>query len=273
MGEAQVKHLVLFAAVLVAPQFALHPPARCADALDRAHCEASAPKAWTAQEQRAVNDTLERLAAHELARGVLAAAHAGGYTGLQRYRTDTQRNAAGVYVTKFGPAFVLFGPKIIGVTDAFFELAELQDPIGNYRIGDLVLLHELAHAYDDRALSTQPEFTALTGWQSIKGRWEYTNRVSISEYNGVYAETVTLYARGRSLEAWTRDRSFATKMRVPLPRIQALATPGESFADILAHLILDPEAATYLPEGVVKWFEQRVYPALRDHARKAYAVS
>lgn len=263
-----MKHLVLFAALLAAPQFALHPPARCADAVDRAQCEAATPKAWTNEEQRVVNDVLERLTANELARGVLTAAHASGYTGLERYRSDTQRNGAGTYVTKFGPAFVLFGPKIVGITDAFFELADLRDPIGGYRLGDLVLLHEFAHAYDSQSLSTQEEFTSITGWKSIKGRWEYTNRVSISEYNGVYAETLTLYARGRPLEAWTRDRSFATKMRFPLPRIQALATPGESFADILAHLILDPEAPTYLPAPVVKWFEQRVYPALRDHAQR-----
>ena len=261
----------LLVTVVASPQFALRPPVRCTEVLDRAHCEAAAPKRWADEEARIINATLGRLNANELARGVLAAAHARGYSGIYRYGTDTQRSADGTHVAKFGPGFVLFGSKVIGITDAFFELAELRDPIGHYRIGDLVLLHELAHAYDDRALSTQPEFTELTGWKFVDGGWQYTNRISVSEYNGVYADTVTLYARGRSLEAWTRDRSFATKLRSPMPRIQALATPGESFADILAHLILDPEAARYLPSPVVKWFEQRVYPALRSHARGATA--
>jgi hypothetical protein len=91
----------------------------------------------------------------------------------------------------------------------------------------------------------------------------------LSAYNGVFAETVTLYARGRYTDAWTKDRSFATSMSFPLPTIQSLATPGESFADILAHLILDPTATSYLKPSVVEWFQTQVFPALQRDAQRA----
>jgi hypothetical protein len=82
----------------------------------------------------------------------------------------------------------------------------------------------------------------------------------------VYADTLTLYATGRYGEARKRDRSFATSMKVPLPTIQALASPDETFADILAHLILDDRAGAYLEPHVVRWFEADVFPALREKA-------
>jgi hypothetical protein len=96
--------------------------------------------------------------------------------------------------------------------------------------------------------------------------------VNFSGYQGVVAETLTLYSRGRYEEAWARDRAFATAMTFPLPTIQSLVNPGESFADILAHLIVDPRAATYLGPGVVEWFEQTVFPDLADKARRFRAT-
>jgi hypothetical protein len=254
--------LLALAAAGALSDLALLPPARCVDLSDARQCEAAGPKSWTSAERDVVAGATERLRAHALARGILRGARANGYRGLQRFATDTQRDALGEYVSKFGPGFVLYTPRIIGLTDAFFTLAELRDERSGYRVSDLVLLHEVIHAYDDRKRSTDPGFTSLTGWKFIAGTWQYTNRVSISTYNGVYAETVTLYARERYAEAWTRDRAFATSLPVPLPRLQSLVTPAESFADILAHLILDPTAREYLQPEVVRWFEGHVFPEL-----------
>ena len=242
------------------------PAARCADAADVDQCKAARPKEWTADEIQAIRSTLQRLQRHELVPGILAGALANGYRGLQRYGTDTQRDADGSYETKFGPGFVLFDANVIGITDAFFDLAEVRDPIGGYRVGDLVLLHELIHAFDDRRQSHLSDFVALTGWTRENGRWQYKNRVSLSGYNGIYADTLTMYARGRYEEAWARDRRFATALAVPVPRIQSLVDPGESFADILSHLILDPTARDYLPAPVVAWVEGVVFPGLRTKA-------
>lgn len=254
--------LLALAALGAVSDLVLLPPARCADAHDVRRCETAGPKAWTAAEQQVVSDTIERLQASPLVRGIVRGARANGYRGLQRYATDTARDAHGAYVTKFGPGFVLYTPKVIGVTDAFFALADLRDARGGYRVGDLVLLHEIIHAYDNRTRSTERDFTSLAGWAFDKGEWQYTNRVGISAYNGVYADTVTLYARGRYAEAWTRDRAFATALPVAVPRLQSLVTPAESFADILAHLILDPSAREYLQPKMVAWFEQHVFPGL-----------
>jgi hypothetical protein len=253
----------LIGAALLAPELPMLPPARCAAAADTAHCEAAQPKSWTDDERITMRAAIERLSANELARGIVAGAVANGYRGLHRYVTDTQRHVNGGYETKFGPGFVLYAAKVIGVTDAYFWLAEMRDPRAGYRVADVVLLHELIHAYDDRERSIDREFTALAGWKFENGRWAYQNRVSWSAYNGVYAETLTLYARARYADAWERDRTFATSLAFPLPRIQSLVTPAEAFADILSHLILDPTSRDYLAPSMVEWFERRVFPALR----------
>lgn len=247
----------------IAPEFALLPAANCEIAHDARQCQVAGPKDWSENERRVLHETMQRLRAHELVRGILAGAYENGYTGFQRYRTDTRSHPTDGHVAKFGPGFVLFTPKVIGITDAFFAMADVNDPLSGYRVGDLVLLHELIHAFDDRKQSSGAGFASLTGWEFKDGRWEYINRVSVSAYNGVFAETVTLYARGRYAEAWAQDRSFATSLKFPVPTIQSLAAPGESFADLLAHLIIDPKAAEYLTPAVVEWFQVNVFPELR----------
>lgn len=255
--------LALLMAFATAPKLALLPPAKCAEAIDRPRCEAARPKPWTDSERDVMRPAIERLESNPSSRAVMQRAIENGYAGLQRYASDSQPDATGTAVAKFGPGFVLYRAKTIGITDAFFQMADLRDPRSGYRVADLVLLHELAHAFDDRMLSTDPVFTSVTGWKLEGGRWQYTNRVSISEYNGVYAQTVTSYARGDHADAWARDRAFATSLPFPLPRIQALATPGETFADVLAHLILDPDARKYLDPRVVQWFDKHVFSGLR----------
>jgi hypothetical protein len=244
-------------------QFDWLPAAVCADASDSARCRTAQPRDWTAADRRVVQDALDRLAQHPLAAALLAGARANGYRGLQRYASDVQANAAGEYVTKFGPGFVLYVPKIIGITDAFFELAELRDARGGYRVGDLVLLHEIVHAYDDRQVSSAADFTSHHGWHQEDGAWQYRHRVNLSEYHGVYARTLTLYAQGRYADAWDADRAFATSLAVPLPRMQALASPAETFADVLSHLVLDPTAREYLAPATLAWFDRHIERQLR----------
>jgi hypothetical protein len=246
----------------------LLPAAKCEAERDARQCAVAQPKDWSPEERRVVQDALDRLMANELVRGIVAGAQANGYAGLRRYATDTKVDAAFGRVPKFSPGFVLFNAKIIGITDGFFETAHLTDPLSGYRFGDLILLHELIHAFDDRSRSIDAGFTSRTGWTFRQNRWVYGNPVSVSAYNQVVADTLTLYGRARYSEAWARDRSFATTMTFPLPSIQSLAFPSESFADILSHLILDPRASSYLEPAVVRWFEETVYPVLRSNARR-----
>ena len=261
--ETSTRQLDLLA---LSPGLSFLPAARCDEAPDMRQCLTASPKEWTPDERRMIEASMERLAAHELVRGILVKAVENGYSGVRRYSSDTKKDASGTHVTKFSPGFVLYTSKVVGITDAFFQTADVRDPRSGYRFGDFILLHELIHAFDDRKESIRPGFTAATGWVFRNNRWVYTNAVTISDYNGVFADTLTLYARGRYEDAWTRDRTFATSMRFPLPTIQSLATPGESFADILAHLILDPTAASYLKRPVVDWFETQVFPTLRQDA-------
>jgi hypothetical protein len=248
--------------------FTLLPAAPCDTAPDIRQCLVAQPKDWAADERTVLAATMSRLVEHDLVRGLLIGARDKGYAGLRRYATDTKLDATQGRVPKFSPGFVHFPSKTIGVTDAFFRTAEVIDPRGAYRLGDLTLLHELVHAYDDRTESLDARFTRLMGWEQRNGRWTYTKPVRMTEYLGVVADTMTAYGRGRYDSAWTRDRSFATTMAFPVPTIQSIVAPGESYADILAHLILDPTASSYLDRDLVQWFHAAVFPALREKARR-----
>jgi hypothetical protein len=197
-------------------------------------------------------------------RGIVAGARANGYAGLRRYSTHTEVHPRQGRIAAFSPGFVLFKSKVIGITDAFFAMRDVTDSISGYRFTDLVLLHELIHAFDDRKLSMDAEFAALTGWVFRNERWEYANRINYSEYKGVVAQTRSFYGLGRYADAWASDRAFATTMPFAFPTIQSLVNPGESFADILAHLIVDPAADNYINPDVVRWFDRAVLPKLRS---------
>lgn len=246
--------------------FALLPPAPCRTAPDAKRCEVAAPKEWSDAERQLMRATIRRLTSDTLVRGLLIGAQENGYQGLRRYTNDTQDNAAQGVVPAFNPGFVFYSSKVIGITDAFFATADVRDPLSGYRFGDLVLVHELVHAYDNRRGSRDEGFTSAAGWVFENDRWRYRNRVDYSSYLSVYADTLTLYATGQYDEARRRDRAFATALRFPLPTIQALASPDETFADILAHLIVDPRATTYLDARIVGWFENWVFPVLREKA-------
>jgi hypothetical protein len=252
--------------------FSLLPAAKCAEARDVRECLTSRPKEWSADERRLIHDSMRRLAAHELVQGLLVGAQENGYKGLRRYSTDIKHDPDHGPVATFNPGFVLYSAKIIALTDAFFQTEDVRDPISDYRFGDFVLVHELVHAFDDRTKSSEPGFASVAGWTFRNNRWEYVNRVDLSEYLRVYGDTVTLYANGRYSDAFTRDRAFATSMKFPLPTIQSIARPDESFADILAHLIVDRTATTYLKPAVVEFFEDHVFPALRENARNFNAA-
>jgi hypothetical protein len=248
--------------------FLLLPPAPCATAPDVRRCEVAVPKAWSDAERQLMRATIRRLTSDVLVRGLLIGAQENGFQGLRRYANDTKDDATHGVVPAFNPGFVFYSSKVIGITDAFFATADVRDPLSGYRFGDLVLVHELVHAYDNRQGSRDEGFTSAAGWEFDGSRWRYRNRVDYSSYLGVYADTLTLYATGRYDEARSRDRAFATALKFPLPTIQALASPEETFADILAHLILDPRVSTYLDARVVSWFEDQVFPVLREKARQ-----
>ena len=250
------------------PGFTLLPAAKCGEASDARHCLVAGPKEWSADERQVIQETLRRLTANALVQGILVGAQDNGYAGLRRYATDTKQDPTYGLAPKFSPGFVHYPSRVIGITDAFFQTADLTDPISGYRFGDAILVHELIHAFDDRERSTDPGFTAVSGWVFRNNRWDYDFPVSVSAYSGVFAESLTLYGRGHYDEARTRDRSFATTLAFPLPTLQSLASPGEAFADILAHLIVDRRAATYLKPDVVTWFEGNVFPVLIDKGRR-----
>ena len=64
-------------------------------------------------------------------------------------------------------------------------------------------------------------------------------------------------------------RSLALRLQpVRVPSMRSVANPAEAFAEIGAHLVLDPSARTYLARPVVEYFDVSVFPALRRAPEK-----
>ena len=70
------------------------------------------------------------------------------------------------------------------------------------------------------------------------------------------------------MDVSTLNRSLALKLRpTRVPSIRATRTPAEAFAEIGAHLVLDPKARTYLPADIVAYFDRQIFVAARPAAR------
>jgi hypothetical protein len=52
-----------------------------------------------------------------------------------------------------------------------------------------------------------------------------------------------------------------------VPSIQATRSPAEAFAEIGAHLVLDPKARAYLPAEIVAYFDREVFVSARPARR------
>jgi hypothetical protein len=75
-------------------------------------------------------------------------------------------------------------------------------------------------------------------------------------------------AGDRSVDVERVNRSLALKLRpTRVPSIRATRSPAEAFAEIGAHLVLDPKARTYLPADIVDYFDRHVFvPGVRPAA-------
>jgi hypothetical protein len=116
-------------------------------------------------------------------------------------------------------------------------------------------------------VSESAEFAALIGFVSAGAKLRFAASTE-SEVLALtrYGDAITRVPAGNRVELWRTSRSFALQMRpVRIPSMQSLQSPGEAFADIGSHLILDRRARRYLPKQIVAYFDKHVLS--RDDSR------
>jgi hypothetical protein len=128
-----------------------------------------------------------------------------------------------------------------------------------------ILLHECLHAIDD--LSGEPGFLDVAGFIRRGTRWQFAlssahEAAALARFN---EEFTRFEAAGDFMGEWRLGRATALNMHpVRVPTIQATVRPAEAFAEIGAILVLDPTARTYLPRGLVAYFDANVFRRAPD---------
>ena len=155
----------------------------------------------------------------------------------------------------------------IEIHDLYFSYRGVRDHFSGqpgYLLTAEILLHECFHALDDGAGSLA--MAGLAGFNRSGTGWHFTILTAEDAlvFNSVSAVVERAQAGDRSVDVSSLNRSLALKLRPRrVPSIRATRNPAEAFAEIGAHLVLDPKARAYLPADTVAYFDREVFVPAR----------
>ena len=236
---------------------------------DPGFCERRQPKAWTSDEITIVKQAIDEILTRPLGPEALARCRRNGFDTLRRYTAvgETEWSTAPDFLPR-PQANLHWDPLApsIDFNDEFFRDRGLRDSFSGrpgYLVSAAVLLHECMHALDE--VSRYPMFRDLVGFVRAGTRWRFiagtqSDVAAITEFNRQIVKLARLNDRAGM---WRANRRFALSMKpVRLPTMSAVRGPGEAFAEIGAHLILEDRARQYLPKEVVAYFDRNVLEPL-----------
>ncbi|NOT27182.1 MAG: hypothetical protein HOP16_13880 [Acidobacteria bacterium] len=229
----------------------------CESALEQ-YCSGPEYKSWTASEISEVDDAIADISATVNGRTVILQARV---PKLRRKSNDAANPTAN------GISIVGDGFKFIALTDRFFEHSGLRDRWSGapgYRLQTRILLHEIFHALDEggRFSEQNAEFLALVGY-----RLGADNSLALPVTRDLallFGEINGLRQKGEHAKAWDLERRIGrmlseTLFPTLLPSVGAFVGPKDGFAEIGAHLVLDPTARQYLNPRVVEYFDRTLF--------------
>ena len=223
-------------------------------------CAIAAPQEWTAGETALVSGALDEIVGTDLGRQIIDRALSNGFRTIRRFargaRLDGERSyqldAPTVATTHHDEANDI---KTIDLTDRFFERQSLRDQFSGppgYLLTTEVLAHELVHAVDlDQRYSGTETFR-----RGVRLGMPAALQADVDAAN---AARRALVDAGRHTDDWYASRSFAVvRLRGRLPSLHALEGYREAFAEVGAHLVLDPNARTQFEPRVIQYFTRSV---------------
>jgi hypothetical protein len=129
---------------------------------------------------------------------------------------------------------------------------------GSYELPIYIVLHELFHVFDgELTYSKVPEFLDVVGYKK-DGSFDWK---AGEEKEGDLLQK-RLWMTRDCREQMRLQREFGVRVLGRLPTYNATYRPREAFADIAAHLILDPKASEYIPATVREYFDRAVFSQL-----------
>jgi hypothetical protein len=210
-------------------------------------------KEWTATERTVVLRAVKDIRAHPLGDRLWRTVSNEGKRDivLRRYSEDVKSGREPTVVTR------QWG-KWLEVFDRFFECRD-RDPLnGSYELGTYIVLHELFHVLDgELRFSKVPEFLDVVGFtRDGSFNWKAGEQSKADLVQKLLWTTRDCQAQMRL------QRQFGVRVLGRLPSYGATGRPREAFADIGAHLILDPKASEYTPATVRVYFDRAVFAGL-----------
>jgi hypothetical protein len=122
-----------------------------------------------------------------------------------------------------------------------------------YSVTDIIILHELMHAYDDKNELVQNNLKIL-GWDPSGTSNIWATGDSVSKIKNELQPFLPKLGPWKIyVEARKRLQPFG------YPSIYSiLGGPTESFAELGAYIALDPSASNYIPPQTIKWYRENI---------------
>jgi hypothetical protein len=234
-------------------------PGQCKDG--ESDCLHRGPKAWKQSEIDTLKKSIDEIRRSINGRDVTDRAQTLDAATLQRF---TRALVGGTPVPAIGAALRRDRTaKGIDLYDRVFISSKARDKYSGtpgYLLVAHTLLHECFHAIDNQSLQTT--FAELVGFVDAGGRWRFAIRsqaeaAALTQFDN---ELLRMEQSGDFKGEADLNRRLALAMRpVRFPTMLSTSGPAEAFAEIGAHLILDPNARDYLPRPVVDYFVEKVF--------------
>jgi len=226
------------------------------DGMPKKFCEISKPKAWTANELREMKQSLDAIFPPGKLDQFKHNIQAGGFIKIYRY-TDGVAPLGASFISRAAWFWVDPSDRSINAADLGVLSPDVADPHGGFpSFNNLVLLHELAHAYQSVNPELDQPFIRVAKYQTPHGKWEVENGPYWRDVKDQVTEARKLFLEGRTQEALRLSRNYAVPYGYPTA--YAMFHPIEGFAEIVAYTYFDQTAPKYMDPNLVRWVRQNV---------------
>ena len=229
---------------------------RC-ESVGEQYCEGPEWKQWNGFEISLVGNAVAEITRHPLGAAVITQSHVRHVRRVVRSHEEPLADA-------FSPRDI--PSPFIALTDRFFGQSGLRDVYSGspgYLLMARIVLHELFHAVDRiKGYSQTDEFLNVVGF--ARGGTNVVTIPLIPSLPPVFTRINQLNESRQYAKAWEISRRVARSLGRPnyptaYPSLQAFLNEREAFAEIGAHVILDPLATAYLSGSLIEFFRQRVF--------------
>lgn len=212
------------------------------------YCNVGKPKNWTKEEQTLFLEKINRDTFRE-SRWFFRVLKENQAVKLYRFHQLPVYNG-NTYISHPAAAWVYEHDKAIVVGDNFFLYGDVSDPFAQIDRQQLILIHELAHVFDELQENLSSSVSFRKCFSKISSSLE-----SPELLQKTIDEIKNLIVKSNPQKALELNRSFGRKYGVP--SAYSMINPREAFAETIAYWLLDPTSEQYFQQCLVDWIQTK----------------